>query len=201
MLHIYGSFESLTSVSARNLLQLLPNIIVAKLFKSPENTISETALYEYFSLDRPSVSRPKVTDLDKNASSEAVTPHYDQAWSTSGLFGTLHYRKHNYAIYNKGETGGHSKKQDIEERIADYRTPSWIAHRIWRLRYSKSLSGWILCFRTYNVIPKESLAFVHAMNNNVKGLQELFSRKAASLFDCDPLGSTLLIVRRTYKPA
>ena len=141
-----------------------------------------------------------MTDLDKKVSSEAVTPRYDQAWSISGLFGSLRYRKHNYTIYNKGDTIGHSKKPDIEETIAEYWTPSWIAHRLWRLRYLKSLSGWTLCFQTYNVIPEDSLAFVYIEENNVKELQELFSRKEASPFDCDPEGTTLLLVRRTLKP-
>ena len=199
MLRNYDSFRSLTSVSARALLQLLPDIIVAKLFKSPKNKISETALYEYSNLDRPSVSRLAVTDLAKHASSEAVTPHYNQALSISGLFGGVRYHKRNYTIYNKGETIGHSKKQDIEERIAEYWTPSWIAHRLWRLRTHKSLAGWTLRLQAYNIIPKDSLAFVYVGENNVKGLQELFSRKEASPFDCDPSGTTLLIVRKTFK--
>ena len=201
MLRNYDSFGWLKLVSARTLLQLQPDIMVAKISKSPKNKISETALYEYSNHDRPSVSRLEVTELDENASSEAVTPHYNQAWSICGLFGVLRYSKHNYAIYNKGEMIEHSRKQDIEERIGEYWTPSWIAHRLWRLRYSKSLSGWTLCFRTYNVIPKDSLAFVYIEENNVKGLQELFSRKEASPFDCHPSGKTLLLVRMTFKPS
>lgn len=201
ILRSYDSFGSLTSVSARTLLQLLPDIIVTKLSKSPKNTISETALYEYSNLDRPSVSRLEVTDLDENASSEAVTPHYDQAWSISGLFGALRYRKHNYAIYNKGEMIEYRKKHEIEEIITEYWTPSWIARRLWRLRTFKSSSGWTLCLQTYNVIPQDSLAIVYVEENNLKGLQELFSRKLASPFDCGPSGATLLHVRRTFKSA
>ena len=198
MLRSYDSFGSLTSISARTLLQLLPDIIVTKLSKSPKNTISETALYEY-SNDRSSVSRVGVTDFDENASSEAVTPHYPQAWSISGLFGALRYQKHNHAIYSKGEMIEFSKKHEIEEIITEYSTPSWLTRRLWRLRTFKSSSGWTLCLQTYNIIPQDSLVFVYLKENNVKGLQELFSRKEASPFDCFSSGSTLLLVRRISK--
>ncbi|KAG7005760.1 hypothetical protein G7Y79_00018g045670 [Physcia stellaris] len=153
----------------RALLQLLPDIIVTKISNLPKNTISEIALYEYSNLDQQSVSRLEVTDLDTIAGSK------------------LHHIQQ-----RRDDTIGHSKKPNIEETIAEYWTPSWIAHRLWRLRYLKSLSGWTLCFQTYNIIPEDSLTFVYIDEDNLKGLQELFSRKEASPFDCDPSGRTLL---------
>lgn len=78
-----------------------------------------------------------------------------------------------------------NSKKDVEVVTVRYRSPSWLANRMWNIQAVKASYGWDTRLRAYNVVPCESPVLVYARENNVRGLQELFSERSASPFDCD----------------
>lgn len=58
----------------------------------------------------------------------------------------------------------------------------------------RASSGWTFRPRSYNCIPNDSPIFWYIEKNKVEAVQELFSRKEASPFDCDEHGRQLLSV-------
>ena len=74
-------------------------------------------------------------------------------------------------------------------------SPAWLFNQAWEFEFFRSFSGLTFQFRQFNQVPRESLVFKYAEENNVKGLQELFETGQASPYDKDPRGFTPLHVR------
>ena len=73
-----------------------------------------------------------------------------------------------------------------EKTIARIRAPISLINSVWDIALSKSTTGWMCHFRTYNVVPYESKVMDMAYRGNIKGLQKLFDSGHASPFDlCD----------------
>ena len=136
------------------------------------------------------ITNPTATNLRSN-----------QSWNIGNLFGTFLYSRGRYSIVKRNGLDYHNNKREVEEIIAEYRGPSWLVNRVWRIQAVKASSGWTFCPRTYNVISWESPVFGFAVKNNVRGLQELFCEMKASPFDCDDLDLTPLHVNTTIYSA
>lgn len=183
-------FSLLTPMFDRALVQLQPDIIIAKLSKI---TTSPAAL-QIQDLHHPLAS-PLHTQSAKIKDS-AVQLHASSGsfWSASSLFGTVVYTRKRYFITEQRTTGKYSNKEEREEIIAQYRGPAWLINRAWRIQAIKARFGWTFSPRTTYFIPRSSIVFRYAEDNNVNGLQELFDKRVASPFDCDEYGVTILLV-------
>lgn len=154
---------------------------------------------EVLDFDQSSAACPDAAASAKNETQIAVPSRYDQGRYIGELLGTLRYRNRRYHNVQRRYRGYYGTKQEIEETIVEYQGPSWLVNRAWRLRVIRALSGWTFCCQTYNVIPSDAPVIEYVRQNNVNGLQDLFSRKLASPFDCDGDNWTLLLVSmRTY---
>ena len=184
----------LTQISNRALVQLQPDIIVAKLSQS--TNFGETLLSEKSDPDLTSALR-----LDATATRTVTThnPPRDQSWSSKNIFGTFRYSKSHYSIV-KGKDTNYESEQECEEMIAQFYGPSWLTNRTWRIRVAKTSFDWSFSPRTYNIIPQNSAVFHYARNNDVEGLQSLFRKREASPFDCDDEDYIPLSVRFTVHP-
>ena len=138
--------------------------------------------------------------LDATTSQDlvAASSRYDQAWCIGSLFRKFRYRRKRYSMIKGSDPTYFRRRQNTEEIVAEYYGPSWLINRVWRLQAFKGPSGWTFSPRTYNVVPAESLVFSYVEENNLSGLQELFSMKLASPFDCDNYGFTPLMVNILY---
>lgn len=189
----------LTTIHYRALLQLQPDIIVAKL---SQVHISTTA----HSLESPHFSLPQTSNLDgpldEPVNSGAVISQGrtkdEYSWTMSSLLGTVGYSKSRYSVIKRRHTDDAGRKEEREEIIALYRSPTWLVNRAWRIQATKACFGWTFSPRTYNVIPPTSPVFRYVRNDDVRGLQDLFSNRLASPSDCDERGETLLHVRITF---
>ena len=177
----------LTSISTSTMTQLQPDIIVARLSKSSTNQPVEQ--YPTSNPDQPSTfAVDAANSLSQTAST--VPMSYHTAWSVGNMFGEFEYQEY---WYRKRKVLGYPVRQpDVKKVIARYRTPPWMANQVWRLQAVKAFAGWKFCIQTYTVVDFDAPAFECAHSNDVKGLQELFSSKRASPFDCNRVGSTLL---------
>lgn len=174
----------------RALLQLQPDIIVARL--SQTTASAKTSLYEVLDPEHSSALRLDATATGNRATPAAPCARSDQSWNIGNLFGTLRYSRRRYLVAKRKIPDYHCKSQGREEIRAEYWGPSWLVNRVWRIRAVRASFGWFLCPNTYNLIPWDSLVFVFAGENNVKGLQELFCKSEASPFDCNELDMTPL---------
>ena len=184
-------------MSNRALVQIQPDIIVAKLSQS--TSFGKTLLSEKSDPDLTSVLRLDATSTTTVTIPTAASSNYDQSWSSMNLFGTFRYSKSHYSIV-KGRNTNYESKQECEEIVAQYYGPSWLTNRTWRIRAAKTSFDWSFSPRTYNIIPENSAVFVLAQRNDVKGLQSLFGKREASPFDCNEYDFTPLIVRFTVHP-
>lgn len=92
---------------------------------------------------------------------------------------------------NKDEPG---RKEEREETIVEYRAPSWLVHRAWRIQAVHSCSGWNFSPRTYNEVPFSSPIFLYARRGDIEGIQDLFENREASPYDRTMTGDTPLHV-------
>ena len=178
-------------------MQLQPDIIVAKLSQS--TNLGQTLLNEDSDRDLTSTLRLDATTTGTVTSSRAASSYNNQSWSSMNLFGTFRYSRNRYLVV-KGRNTDYESKQECEEIIAQYYGPSWLTNRTWRIRAAKSSFDWSFSPRTYNIIPRNSEVFVLAETNDVKGLQLLFGKREASLFDCDENDYTPLSVSFSVHP-
>jgi hypothetical protein len=183
-------FPLLTPTFDRALVQLQPDVIIAKLSKVP----TSLAALQVQDLHHPLTS-PLDTQLDKPKDS-AIQLHASSGpfSSASNWFGTIFCSRRRYFITKKKTTGDHANKEEREEIIAQYRGPAWLINRAWRIQAVNARSGWTFSPRTMNVIPRSSLVFQYAKDDNVNGLRELFDERVASPFDCDEYDRTILHV-------
>ena len=81
------------------------------------------------------------------------------------------------------------------ETSISLRLPSWLYARRYDIFFRRACQGWDQSFRSYRVIPYESLVFEYSMAGDVAGLQRLFSTGQSSPFQVDPDGRTPLHVK------
>ena len=170
-------------------MRLQPDIIVAKLSQSTKS--GQSLLYEVVDPDHSSALRLNAAGKGTIATPTVTNASSDQSWKISNLFGTFRYSRSRYSILKKARL---NCRRGVEEIRAEYCGPSWLVNRVWEMRAVKSSFGWIFCPRTYTIVPKNSPVFNFAHDNNVEGLQELFSKMEASPYDCDERHITPLIV-------
>ena len=176
----------LTSFFISALLQLNPDIIVAKILKStsPGQVVCETT--------SPHPGSTTTQDIG------AAVPRYNEAWLLGNLLGTFRYRRIRYKVFKWRDRGDARSLQEKDEIQAEYYWPSWLINRVWKIQAVKASTGWTFIPRTYNNIPEDSDVIRYARTNNVIGLQELFSMKRASPFDCTSDARTPLTVSFLY---
>ena len=182
-------------ISNRTLLQLQPDIIVAKLSRneaSPNALIpgNPSRVYHPDPSSDDQMTRPAKSSMV----SKQARVNNGRPWTVSSLFGTIKYSRRCYSTIQKRTTDGIRSKEERAEIVMEYCGPSWAVNRIWRIQAVKSRSGWTFCPRTYNVVPRDSLVFQYIRDDNIKGLQELFSRREASPFDLIEKNNTTLHV-------
>ena len=173
--------------SARGLLQLQPDIIIAKLKRSaiPAGIANISPDHTLSCVDNDTVAL--VNDY-----MAAKVPAHSPLWGTTNIFGRFRHLRQRYSR-RKGRhvgIGGHK----VEEFLAEYWTPSWLMNRIWSIRATKAASGWKIWLQSQIVKPRYSLELNYARGNNVSGLQKLFNQGKASPFDCDEYGNPILSV-------
>jgi hypothetical protein len=79
-----------------------------------------------------------------------------------------------------------------------YRFPPWAMDRIiCALMTSTPLTGPVMSLTTLRVIPDTEPVFLFAEKGNMSGIQSLFSKGLASIYDVDSAGQSLLDVKRT----
>ena len=182
----------------RALLQLQPDIIVAKL---SQMHISTTA----HELETPNFSLPASSTfdgaLDEPINSGAVKKQSctndEHRWTVSSLLGSVAYSKRHYSVVKRTHVDDPGRKEEREEIIALFRCPAWLVNRAWRIQATKACFGWTFSPRTYNVVPRNSPVFQCVRKDDVRGLQDLFSKRLASPSDCDEEDKTLLHVSIT----
>lgn len=177
---------SLTTL-VRTLIQLQPDIFVAKLSRSVDptphlRTIGPSDHHSNSQLDNK---------LTIKTDTLARSPRY---WGNPSIFGRFWLSRTCYSVMNRKKRDVTNSKKEVEVVIVQYRSPSWLANRMWNIQAVKASYGWDIGLRAYNVIHRESPVLKYASNNNVRGLQELFSERIASPFDCDDEGWTPLAV-------
>ena len=170
-----------------------PDIIVAKLSKH-----SETGLELYAAVNpRGPIDAKSSTTAPLSKTSAIETPSCDQTFYIRSIFGKIMCQKRRDSIVRRYARSQYTRRQGIEEIIADYWTPSWIINRIWRFRAIKAAYGWSYFLQIYRVVPSDSPVFECAQTANIEGIQRLFSQNEASPFECDEAGRTLLVVSKT----
>lgn len=123
-----------------------------------------------------------------------ITP-INQYWSFSSLLGAVRYSRRIYSRIRRNHLDDGGREEQREEILAEYRAPPWLINRVWRIQALRAVSGWTFSPRSYNIIPNTSIVFEYLENHNISGIQELFSQRQASPFDCDEHGLSLLHVR------
>ena len=149
-----------------------------------------------YQLQDPTPSRPfeSRTALSQRDSISASLSSYYNSWEIVSIFGRFRYSRKSHLSAKKRCTGSVRRRHEIEEYVVEYWSPSWLTSRLWSMRAVKAPSGWMFCPRMRIVIPGDSPVFKYARENNIQGLQELFSQRLASPFDCDESGTTALVV-------
>ncbi|KAK2783497.1 hypothetical protein FQN52_009617 [Onygenales sp. PD_12] len=70
--------------------------------------------------------------------------------------------------------------------------PTWLGWKVCEIFTSRAQIEWAFRFRTYNIIPRDSLIFKYAAEGDLDGLDDLLRSREGSVFDCDPDGDTAL---------
>lgn len=117
-----------------------------------------------------------------------------QLWKVSNLLGTLVCSRRRRFNPQKTIADEGIGPIVLEETIVEYRGPSWLVNRAWSIQAMQSCSGWTFSPRTYNTVPADAMVFRYGRDGNIKGLQELFDKRAASPFDRNDHGGTPLHV-------
>ena len=90
---------------------------------------------------------------------------------------------------------GCSAQTDAFVRIG-YRFPPWILNRvIFALVSSTAMMGPSMFLGMLRVVPDDEKVFVYAEKGDIEGIKTLFSNGAASVYDVDSAGQSLLDVR------
>lgn len=172
-------------------MQLQPDIIVAKLSKL---TGGKGLSPEYLESSRSLATESDTITFGSMTRLSTSRARYDSLCIGGNFLGTFQYVKSRNPIIRNNSADRHTGEQERQVIIAQYRGPSWLINRVWSIQAVKASFGWTFSPRTYTVVPWNSPAFHYAGDNNVKGLQELFSKNLASPWDRNEFDYTLLIV-------
>ena len=174
-------------------MQLQPDIIIAKL--------SQSVSRRYLSQPKSSSEFSQNTAAKLHAgaisekASQSLTIPCQWSWCFPHVFGIFNYQKRQRRISRKGQLGDQSKVEEQVLTMVSYRSPAWLIDKAWSLQILRASSGWTFKPRTYNMVSNKSLIFDYARQGDVNSLQELFSNRKASPFDCSDYGWTALHVR------
>jgi len=147
-----------------------PDVVVARVLAlvTPQETITVNS-----SETKPHTQKGRLPDTKDFTTDNLVEKHY-RFWASSSfwlifLLCSFEYRKR---CCKKGEV--------IEAR---FRVPTWISNMVLECSSHKTLSGWQLNFQTYRVLAFEHPLFRCARSGNVKGIQDLLSRREICVTD------------------
>ncbi|CAG8953604.1 hypothetical protein HYFRA_00010063 [Hymenoscyphus fraxineus] len=117
--------------------------------------------------------------------------------SFSNILGTIKLFTRYYKL--SGEYGCSRNKENLDIETCFVFLPSrWITlcgiSCGYRMLVSKSSKSWQITPKTIIIIPRESLAFESSRTGNLEGIESLFTKNAATVWDTDDLGFTLLHV-------
>ncbi|KAL4914343.1 hypothetical protein BDW62DRAFT_204734 [Aspergillus aurantiobrunneus] len=122
--------------------------------------------------------------------------------------GTSMTGRSSYSGGSKDEDGQISKAHTAYKRPAKpqqstaweyrFRTPLVIIDKMWTLQARRLFSGCTFSIRVNNVIPNDAPVFKYCQEGNVKQVQKLFAERAASPYDCDSRGNSLLNYAAVY---
>ena len=140
-------------------------------------------------------SNPSPVTISRSQSSEFEYYHWFwQPTSVLDILGTLYFSTR-YCKKRKLVKIDNAENTEVhQELIARYRLPRWLADQAWDFCAKKTCNGWDLQLRQYVILPDDSLAFHYLYQKNVRGLQELLSKREVSPWSCDRDGWTLLHV-------
>ena len=134
----------------RALLQLQPDIIVAKM--KIILTPGDAALSEAVGSIPHSVSELEVTASEDTSVPTSMLTRYDSNWYMRYLLGSLQYYRRRYPVPKRPFVGGATRKQEIEEIVAQYWAPSWVCHfesliayRLFRVCVVYGISSYTTC--------------------------------------------------------
>lgn len=180
----------------RSLLRLQPEIIYAKVVQAVSSgALSTSNSIQDHQTDSAVASAPSSVAVSRSQLSGIQL--YQSFWrSASGLdiLGSLHFRTRYYKKRKFIGTNDAENTEVYQESRAQYRLPRWLANQAWDFCLKKANNGWDFQFRQYVIIPRSSLAFEYIGQQDVGGLQELFSKREVSPWSCDKDGWTLLHV-------
>ena len=185
----------------RSLLRLQPEIIYAKVVQAVSSgafQISNSIQDRQTDSAVASTSSPVTVSRPQSSGYQAYNSFW-QSTSALDILGNLCFRTR---YYKKRKLIGIDNVEDSEvhqELRAQYRLPRWLANQAWDFCAKKAYNGWDFQLRQYVIIPLDSLPFQYIVKKNVKGLQELFSKRELSPWSCDGWGWTLLHVRAIGK--
>ena len=180
----------------RSLLRLQPDIIYAKVVQAVSSgTFPTSDCIKDDQIDSAVASTPSPVTISRSQPSEIQS--YQSFWqSTSALdiLGSLHFRTRYLKKRKLVGTDNAENTEVYQELIARYRFPRWLANQAWDFFAKKAYNGWDIQLRQYIIIPDSSQAYHYLQQKNVRGLQELLSKREVSPWSCDGDGWTLLHV-------
>ena len=189
--------KSTSDCITRSLLRLQPEIICAKVVQAVSSGAFPTSdSIQAHQTDSAVASAPSPVTVSRPQSSELQS--YQSFWQSTNaldILGSLYFRTR---YYRKKKLIGPDDEVNTEvhqELTARYRLPRWLANQAWDFCARKACNGWDFHLRQYVIIPYDSLPFDYIAQRNVRGLQELFSKREASPWSCEEDGNTLLMVR------
>ena len=180
----------------RSLLRLQPDIIYAKVVQAVSSgTFPTSDSIQDGQTDSAVASTPSPVTVSRSQSSEIQS--YQSFWQSTSvldILGSLRFRTRHYKKRRLIGTDDVENTEVHQELTAQYRLPRWLANQAWDFCAKKAYNGWDFQLRQYVIIPSDSLAFQYIEQGNVRGLQELFSKREASPWMYDEYGWTLLHV-------
>ncbi|CZR68075.1 uncharacterized protein PAC_17974 [Phialocephala subalpina] len=185
------SYTSWELTLPRSLIQLQPEIIVARLSRT---TKSSEAITPTDSFKNCKIVSNSVNGSHDYAVSSTIVIGSKDASIFSYFFGSISFEKRRVIPVKNCKENAHSQvEEDRHEISAYFRAPAWLINRAWEAEGRRARSGWNFNILTYNILSsKDALVFGYAQNGPLSKLQDLFKERLASPFDTDEYGHTLL---------
>ena len=163
----------------------------------PEIIISEIKNWQNLN-SRPSISEGSHEEHDNNDHEEkrrnTIQKTYTVSsrrswcsfeWSNAGLFGKISYLSQ--------ESVEHSSVSQLRVQ-----PPTWLAAKAWDLQVCRALAGWNIQMRTWITRPWGTDIFRWTRAGLTDRVVEAIVNKEASLYDRDPAGNSLAMVRQAF---
>ena len=181
---------------SRSLLRLQPDIIYAKVVQAVSaGTFPTSDSTQDARTDSAVASTPSPITVSRSQSLKTQScQSFWQSTSALDILGSLHFGTRYYTKRKLTGTDNAENTEVHQELTARYRFPRWLANQAWDFCAKKACNGWDFQLRQYVIIPPDSLAFHYLHQKNVRGLQELLSKREVSPWSCDRDGWTLLHV-------